>query len=113
MSIHLGIYNLDLSAKIGTVEFLKLAKAWCVNYMYKMLFLALLNTKNIDSFLCNGAMQFTLDCHSDYLYTGEKTKLKNYIRKLGNCRRLLGMSWLSSEGLFGTCDMLCIMGYMA
>lgn len=78
-----------------------------------MLFLALLNTKNIDSFLCNGAMQFTLDCHSDYLYTGEKTKLKNYIRKLGNCRRLLGMSWLSSEGLFGTCDMLCIMGYMA
>ena len=44
--------------------------------MYKILFLALLNTKNIDSFLCNDAMQFTLDCHSDYLYTGKKPNWK-------------------------------------
>lgn len=49
--------------------------------MYKILFLALLNTKNIDSFLCNGAMQFTLDYHSDYLYTGEKNQIEKLYQK--------------------------------
>ena len=49
--------------------------------MYKILFLALLNTKNNDSFFCNGAMQFTLDYHSDYLYTGEKNQIEKLYQK--------------------------------